>query len=97
MKTAIFSRKAPTLKDIGNPLYQDTGATPYRIIETIQLASFEYDAMAKNLFADCGPLMGKGGTDADGTARCLLVKAPRRKSLLINPEGYSYARYVAFA
>ena len=97
MKKVIFSRKPANLNEINNPIFQECTAAPYSIMETIRLSTAMYDKLASDLLADCDFLTGKGGADENGKAKCILVEAPSRRSLLINPEGYSYARYVAFA
>lgn len=61
-----------------------------RIVETRVLTPHEFDVLAADFFAHQDWLDGKGGVQG-----CLMVKAAGRPSLVINPEGYDYARYVA--
>lgn len=96
MKTATFTRKPADLNDLANPYLGDDEPTPYAITETVTLTPAAYDTLGRNLMAQTGFLTGKGGM-RDGTAQCIAVKARGRKTLLINPEGYSYARMAAFA
>ena len=62
------------------------------IAETVLLSAAEYDSFVNDFFQPLSWLNGKGGR-----AGSVLVKAPGRASLVVNPEGYNYARYVALA
>lgn len=64
------------------------------IIETRQLSEHEYDVLASDLLIGWDWLVNKGGYYVDGRM-CVEVKAPGRPTLLIDPSGYEYPRYVA--
>lgn len=51
-----------------------------------------YDELVSDFTRRRAWLRGKGGRNG-----CLLVQAPGRRSLVIDPQGYDYARYVALA
>lgn len=62
------------------------------IAETIRLSPGAYDELVSDFTRRRAWLRGKGGRQ-----NCLLVQAPGRRSLVIDPQGYDYARYVALA
>ncbi|WP_298031768.1 hypothetical protein [uncultured Desulfovibrio sp.] len=97
MKKAIFTRKPTDLSEVRNPYIRNETAEPYTIEETITLTPLEYDRLGRNLLDSNPAFSGKGGATPDGITKCIAVKAEGRKTLLVNPEGYDYARMVAFA
>jgi len=60
------------------------------ITQAIRFTPAQYDAFVADFFQHLPFLSGKGGPHD-----CLLVKAQGRPSLVVNSEGYDYARYVA--
>lgn len=92
-----FARKPESLAEVRAA----STSTAYRferahVAETIALTEAEYDDFTKNLLKDCSWLDGKGG-ERNGLIQAVAVTAPERETLYINPEGYSYARYVGVA
>lgn len=65
-----------------------------QIAEVKEMTPREYDAFAASFIQHLDWLDGKGGT-RNGAIQGILVTAEGRPSLIINPEGYDYARYVA--
>ena len=67
------------------------------ICEIKELSREEWQHLENNLFESRDWLADKGGVDKDLQARkCILaVQDQDKKALLIDPQGYSYARYVA--
>lgn len=63
------------------------------IAETVSLTTTEYDAFTRSFLKDRSWLAGKGGC-INGNIQAVAVTAPERSTLYINPEGFSYARYV---
>ncbi|MDR3208905.1 MAG: hypothetical protein LBT45_03585 [Rickettsiales bacterium] len=59
------------------------------VVETIDLDKKNYDALIDNFFDTFSFISRKGGDD-----KWIRVTSKGRPSLLINPEGYDYARYV---
>ena len=62
------------------------------ITETLSLSPAAYDALTDSFTASRDEFRNKGGAEA-----CLLIHAPGRPSLVIDPQGYDYARSVALA
>lgn len=86
----VFVSKPFDLEDV---LYwQQSGIRSERIevAETVCLSTDAYDELVSDFGRSLAWLKGKGGRE-----KCLLVKAPGRRSLIIDPQGYDYARYVA--
>ena len=90
--TARFVSKPNNLHDL-NARAAEARPQPTRIKEVVELTVFEFDAFTSNFFATTPWLAGKGGGMAIIDA--IEVRAPDRPRLLVNPEGYDYARYVA--
>ena len=67
-----------------------------RITETIELTAREYDAFTNGFLKDRSWLAGKGGV-MNGFTKAIAVTAPERTTLYVNPEGYSYARYIGIS
>jgi hypothetical protein len=90
-----FTRKPARLAEVadaGNP--GDRPAEPFFVTETIRLTSSAFDGFAMRLLAYQPWLAGKGGY-ARGGRLCVEVCAPDRPTLLVDPSGGDYARYVA--
>lgn len=90
-----FTRKPARLAEVGeagNP--GDGPAEPVFVTETIRLTSSAFDGIAMRLLASQPWLAGKGGY-AQGGRLCVEVCAPDRPTLLVDPSGGDYARYVA--
>lgn len=71
--------------------------TKAHITHIVVLRERDWDAFSKSLLTDQYWLAGKGGitkTQTQTIYRCLLVIAPDRRPLLVDPEGHSYARIV---
>ncbi len=68
------------------------------ISETVEVSQDVFNKICKNPAADYDFLAGKGGSDGDGhlTAVEVINRDFRglMKSLIINPEGASYCRYM---
>jgi hypothetical protein len=84
-----FTRKPVSLDDIGG-----TERMKVYVTETTLLTPEEFDAFADSLLSSCDWLRGKGGTVRGGYL-CVEVAAMGRPYLYVNPEGSSYARYIA--
>ena len=87
-----FTRKPARLAEVG-----DAGggpAEPVFVTETMRLTSSAFDGFAMRLLASQPWLAGKGGY-AQGGRLCVEVCAPDRPTLLVDPSGGDYARYVA--
>lgn len=93
MKQQVFFVSKPF--DLEEVFYwQQSGIRPERVEigETVCLSTDAYDELVSDFTRRRAWLRGKGGRNG-----CLLVQAPGRRSLVIDPQGYDYARYVALA
>lgn len=92
-----YTRKPVSLKEV-----QATASDPQwraektRVTETHALTTEEYDAFTHGFLRDCAWLAGKGGSQ-DDIRQAVVVTAPERPTLYVDPSGYSYARYVGIA
>jgi hypothetical protein len=73
-----------------------------KVSEWIDLSTVNYDCFTNSLMADYPWVAGKGGcgrTTINGKeVECtisVVVSAPNRETILVDPQGHSYARYVA--
>jgi len=87
-----FTRKPARLAEVSDA--GDGPAEPVFVTETIRLTSSAFDGFAMRLLASQPWLAGKGGY-AQGGRLCVEVCAPDRPTLLVDPSGGDYARYVA--
>lgn len=94
MKTmhVIFVSKPIDLDEVRYWTQAGLAQEQVSIAETVNLSTAAYDEFVRSFCQSRDWLKGKGGT-----AACILVKAPKRQSLVIDPQGYDYARYVALA
>lgn len=96
MKTQIyhvaFARKPYDLDDVRDvaALARPSDRERVTIAEVVTLTAAEYDAFTADFIQALPWLSGKGGLSGS-----LLVRAPGRDTLVVNPEGYDYAKYVA--
>ncbi len=103
MKRAYFIRKPLDIQEvkdctktaIANRARRET----YKIRKTISLSDEEYKNFIGHLSDDYDFLMEYTdlcGPDVDGYTNCLAVRNKQTKEkILVNTEGYNYARYVA--
>lgn len=90
--TVSFACKPYDLNDVKSAAHCHSERQRVVIAETVNMSTAQYDAFTKSFSRSTEWLDGKGGRKGS-----LLVKAPGRASLVVNPEGYDYARYVALA
>ena len=88
---AQFARKPHDHHD----LETFTSPAQYTVVEHRAMSTAEYDAFASDFYAAREWLKGKGGYSDSGAVKAIEVTAPERPTLLVNPEGYDYAKYVA--
>ena len=63
------------------------------VTEVIKLSESDYEKLVNNFSGDFDYLKGKGGFN-DTCRKVVLVYCSNKPYLVIDPEGYSYARYV---
>jgi len=66
----------------------------FNVVKEVKLSKEEFDAFASDFFEDHRFLAGKGGFEKD-VRQCVSVSTPNRPTVLVDPSGYSYARYTA--
>ncbi len=97
---AAFGRKLLSLeelKDFAADKPKGQGVA-YTINKEVVMTEEEYKAFAENFLLDqpwITPM--DGGNDGEGHISCIRVSCPGQPSILVNSEGYSYARYTALA
>lgn len=75
--------------------------TKYKITDIVELNEDEYNYFSFNLLNDYEFLSGKGGSESDDTTEKFLysyavaVYCKGKEILIIDPQGYSYARYTS--
>ena len=97
---AAFCRKFYDLDELE---YCTNGAEknePFMIDEVMELSAEEWKAFTSNFFVDYAWLSQKGGLVKSKAGvvrrRCILAYTEKdERALLIDPQGYTYARYTA--
>ena len=96
---AQFGRKVANLQDLLDQTDYEGRGERFVISETIKLDASEWNKLANDFFDDYDWMEGKGGIVKEScipARHCLLVYTDDcRHALLIDPQGYSYARYTA--
>lgn len=97
---ARFFRKPLVVSELkeDTPLVK---ATPFEVVREIVLPESKYRRFQENLLADAPFLAARtnltGYNENTGRIRCLLVTTRRRQDgILVDSEGYAYARYAAY-
>ncbi len=97
----FFSRKATNKAELLKNEARKFGAErSFKVVGEKVLSHEEYEHLSQNLLEDnelIKEITNECGTEEDGTARCFLFKDETRndEALLVNSEGYDYARYTA--
>ena len=98
MNKVKFNRKPYSLGEVLEPQFP-TDNLAYNIVATIELSDEEYDQFTSNFYNDQEFIIAHNKqmhVDRNEIANVICVIAPNREwALLINSEGYDYARYVA--
>ena len=84
-----FGRKPADIKEIAA-----CGDYTVYVTETREMTPEEFDGFAMNLYKSRDWLKGKGGDYWDGKL-CVMVRAPGRPYLFIDPSGGDSVRYLA--
>jgi hypothetical protein len=95
---AHFVRKASTIDDLKG--YEKESGSQYAIEEVVELEPEEFKAFSENLLDDhdfIAKRIDKMFMDTDKVWHCILVKARGAdEGILVESEGYDYARYAAY-
>lgn len=92
-----FTRKPCCLADVRTSFAPDDASSPVAIELLKDMTAIEYDAFAENLLLDQAWLTGRGGYINRQVRSVVMVTAPERVTLYIDPSGSGYARYVGVA
>lgn len=84
-----FGRKPTDITDIAA-----SGDYTVYVTDTLEMEPEEFDGFAMNLYKSRDWLKGKGGYVGDGRL-CVMVHAPGRPYLFVDPSGGDYPRYLA--
>jgi len=100
MNKAFFTRKAVGLEELKNRTGQERDKSYFVVEAVIELSEDNFRVFADNLLLDFDFIkdnIEKMYIDGDRIWHCLLVKALGSKDgILIEAEGYGYARYSAY-
>lgn len=100
MSKAVFTRKSTDIADVKARTHREEPKCEYVIEKVIELPENDYLAFSEYLLVDSAIIkehLDKMYVDADGVWHCILVKAEgSRNGLLVESEGYDYARYTAY-
>ena len=92
---AVFIRKAINLKEVKEETDLVQQNEPFVVVEELKLENKRFQQIANNLMKDAAEISGKGGRINGVVQAIRIVNRETGKSFLVNPEGYSYPRYVA--
>lgn len=95
MQKAMFIRKPSNIEEVIHSEYNSSKAEPYQVVETMVIANILYDHFTNNLLKDNPWFAGGKGGQKNNVSQVIEIRSPNRKTLLVNPEGYENARYVA--
>jgi hypothetical protein len=92
-----FTRKPCDLNEVLNNSDPDHGCYPVALEFIKEMTVAEYDEFAANLLLDRPWLKGRGGFINSQTRSVVMVTAPTRTTLFVDPSGSAYGRYVGVA
>jgi len=92
-----FARKPFGLDDVLHNCDPDDSSSPVAIELIKEMTSTEYDVFAENMYRDHPWLDGRGGYINHSIRSVVMVTAPDRKTLFVDPSGSAYGRYVGVA
>ena len=100
VQTARFVCKAERVRELTDTLTYMTRQSPFHVVKVIELTQAQYQHYAAHL-GEKAPFITANralmGTDEHGVTRCLLITVrSRRDGILIDAQGYDYARYSAY-
>ncbi len=97
-KKALFGRKIFDLEELKEFTYNYGGGDwwGYEIIREIKFGRKEFEEFTRNFLLDREWINEDDGGTRNGIARCIrIINEETGEKLLINNEGYKYARYIA--
>lgn len=100
IQTARFVCKAERVRELTDALTHMTRQSPFQVVKIIELTEAQYQHYAAHLGEEAPFITANQtimGTDKRGVTRCLLITVrSRRDGILIDAQGYDYARYSAY-
>jgi len=100
MSKTVFTRKSVDIEEVKMRSYREEAKCEYTIEKVIELPDKEYSAFASSLLKDNEIVKANRSlmyVDANEVWHCILVKAAdRNDGILVEAEGYDYARYSAY-
>ena len=97
LQRARFTRKPASIEELNAVLDASTPAEAIHIEKTVTLTAAEYDEFATHLLVSRDWLAGLGGHLMPTVRKVVAVSAPERQTLLVDPSGSDYGRYVGIA
>jgi hypothetical protein len=92
-----FTRKPYSLDEVLHNADPDPTANQVVVEKHVALSTAEYDEFAENLLVDRPWLKGLGGWQGRELRNAVMVTAPERTTLYVDPSGSAYGRYVGVA
>ncbi len=92
-----FTRKPCDLNEVLHNADPDRTASNVMVEKRVDLNDAEYDDFIENLLADRPWLKGLGGWLNKDVRSAVMVTAPDRLTLYVDPSGSAYGRYVGVA
>lgn len=92
-----FTRKPCGLDEVLHNGDPDPTASQVVVEKHVELSCPEYDEFAENLLVDRSWLKGLGGWLNKDVRNAVMVTAPERTTLYVDPSGSAYGRYVGVA
>lgn len=96
MKKALFVRKALNLKEVAETTRGSVDKRESFIVaEIVWVTDKRFRQIATGLMKDIPEIDGKGGARGGVVQAIQITNQDTGEFFLVNPEGYSYARYTA--
>lgn len=92
-----FTRKPRCLADVLANSDPDKTSYPVALEFIKGMTGSEYDEFAENFLLDRPWLDGRGGYISSSIRSVVMVTAPDRLTLFVDPSGSAYGRYVGIA
>ena len=91
-----FVRKPVNLVDLQDSIQKSNNSIEkVKIIGVLKYGVKQWEKLTNNFYLENPYFSNKGGIDKDGyTNVIMIINTITKEKLFINPEGYSYARYV---
>jgi hypothetical protein len=97
LQRARFARKPASIEELRSDLESGIPAEAVHIEKTVNLTTADYEEFASNLLVSRPWLAGLGGFLMPTVRKVVAVCSPGRHTLLVDPSGSDYGRYVGLA